>query len=171
MAAMASLHLKTSAALPHSFPKLPKPYAQTALSLPLRRRGAAPIARSAARISASLIEPDGGRLVQLFVPESERESRLKAAAELPRIVLSEIDLQWVHVLSEGWASPLKGFMREAEFLQTLHFNSLRLDDGSVINMSVPIVLAIDEAGKERVGSSASVALVDARDDVVAVLNK
>lgn len=166
MAAMASLHLKASAAHAHSFPKLPKPYAQTSLSLPLRRRRA-----PAARISASLIDPDGGRLVELFVPESEKQSRLELAAGLPRITLSEIDLQWVHVLSEGWASPLKGFMREAEFLQTLHFNSLRLENGSGVNMSVPIVLAIDDAQKDRVGSSASVALVDARDDVVAVLSK
>lgn len=165
MAAIASLHLKTSA---HSIPKLAKPYSPGApsLAVPLRRRRAA-----ATRISASLIEPDGGKLVQLFVPESEKESKLKVASQLPRITLSEIDLQWVHVLSEGWASPLKGFMREAEFLQTLHFNSLRLDNGSVVNMSVPIVLAIDDAQKNRVGSSASVALVDARDDVVAVLSK
>jgi 3'-phosphoadenosine 5'-phosphosulfate synthase len=30
----------------------------------------------------------------------------------------------VQVLAEGWASPLKGFMREREFLQVLHFNTL-----------------------------------------------
>ena len=169
MAAMASLHLKTS---PHSISKLPKPYspaAAAAVALPIRRlRGAS---RSATRISASLIDPDGGRRVELFVPEWEKGSKLKAANELPRITLSEIDLQWVHVLSEGWASPLKGFMREAEFLQTLHFNAIRLDNGSLVNMSVPIVLAIDDAQKTRVGSSASVALVDERDDVVAVLSK
>ncbi|KAL1561787.1 Sigma1B-adaptin [Salvia divinorum] len=165
MAAMASLHLKTH---PHSVSRLPKPYAPAAaVALPLRFRRAA---RSAARISASLIDPDGGRLVELFVPESEKGSRLEAANGLPRITLSEIDLQWVHVLSEGWASPLKGFMREAEFLQTLHFNAIRLESGSLVNMSVPIVLAIDDAQKSRVGSSASVALVDERDDVVAVLS-
>ncbi|XP_057783346.1 ATP sulfurylase 1, chloroplastic-like isoform X1 [Salvia miltiorrhiza] len=165
MAAMASLHLKTSSSHPHSISKLPKPYSPAALRLPLRRRPA-----PATRISASLIDPDGGKLVELFVPESEKNSKLKLASGLPRITLSEIDLQWVHVLSEGWASPLKGFMREAEFLQTLHFNSLRLENGSVVNMSVPIVLAIDDAQKNRVGSSASVALVDDRDDVVAVLS-
>ncbi|KAG6423120.1 hypothetical protein SASPL_113505 [Salvia splendens] len=165
MAAMASLHLKTS---PHSISKLPNPYSPAAaaasVALPIRRL------RGATRISASLIDPDGGRLVELFVPESEKGSKLKAANELPRITLSEINLQWVHVLSEGWASPLKGFMREAEFLQTLHFNAIRLENGSVVNMSVPIVLAIDDAQKSRVGSSASVALVDDRDNVVAVLS-
>ena len=28
------------------------------------------------------------------------------------------------VLGEGWAQPLKGFMREREFLQCQHFNCL-----------------------------------------------
>lgn len=37
---------------------------------------------------------------------------------------SQLDLQWVQVLAEGWASPLKGFMREKEFLQVLHFGNL-----------------------------------------------
>lgn len=36
----------------------------------------------------------------------------------------QLDLQWVQVLSEGWATPLKGFMREKEYLQVLHFGTL-----------------------------------------------
>ncbi|KAH0623576.1 hypothetical protein JD844_006482 [Phrynosoma platyrhinos] len=59
----------------------------------------------------------------------------------------ELDLQWVQVLSEGWATPLKGFMREKEFLQVIHFGTL-LDDG-VINLSIPIVLPISSEDKKR----------------------
>lgn len=36
----------------------------------------------------------------------------------------QLDLQWVQVLSEGWATPLTGFMREREFLQCQHFGCL-----------------------------------------------
>lgn len=36
----------------------------------------------------------------------------------------QLDREWVQVLAEGWASPLKGFMREREFLQVLHFGNL-----------------------------------------------
>lgn len=36
----------------------------------------------------------------------------------------QLDLQWVQVLSEGWATPLKGFMREKEYLQVVHFGTL-----------------------------------------------
>ncbi|XWS13731.1 hypothetical protein CRYUN_Cryun36dG0063300 [Craigia yunnanensis] len=120
-------------------------------------------------VRAGLIEPDGGKLVDLFVAEPERELKKREAALLPRVKLTRIDVQWVHVLSEGWASPLTGFMRESEFLQTLHFNSLRLDDGSFVNMSVPIVLAIDDSQKERIGESNRVALVDSDDNPVAIL--
>lgn len=117
-----------------------------------------------------MIEPDGGNLVELFVKDSNKNEKKKEAMSLPRIKLSRIDLEWVHVLSEGWASPLRGFMRESEFLQTLHFNSLRMDDGSVVNMSVPIVLAIDDLQKGRIGESSKVVLVDSGDNPVAILS-
>lgn len=103
--------------------------------------------------------------------ESLRDVKKREALRMPRIKLSRIDLEWVHVLSEGWASPLRGFMRESEFLQTLHFNSLRLDDGSFVNMSVPIVLAIDDAEKHQIGDSTKVALVDSKDNTIAILSR
>lgn len=106
-----------------------------------------------------------------MVKESDKDSKSIEASKLPKIRLSTVDLQWVHVLSEGWASPLRGFMRESEFLQTLHFNSLRLHDGSFVNMSVPIVLALDDAQKALVGSSTGVALVDEDDYLVAILSE
>ncbi|KAJ0232715.1 ATP-sulfurylase 3 [Hirschfeldia incana] len=122
------------------------------------------------RVRSALIEPDGGKLVELVVPEPRRREKKHEAADLPRVKLTAVDLQWTHVLSEGWASPLRGFMRESEFLQTLHFNSLRLDDGSVVNMSVPIVLAIDDEQKALIGESKSVALVDSDDNPIAILS-
>ncbi|XP_010527712.1 PREDICTED: ATP sulfurylase 1, chloroplastic-like, partial [Tarenaya hassleriana] len=123
-----------------------------------------------AGVRAGLIEPEGGKLVELVVAEPRRQEKKHEAVELPRVGLTDIDLQWVHVLSEGWASPLRGFMRESEFLQTLHFNSLRLDDGSVVNMSVPIVLAIDDEQKARIGESTRVTLVDSENNPIAILN-
>jgi 3'-phosphoadenosine 5'-phosphosulfate synthase len=62
-------------------------------------------------------------------------------------------------------------MRESEFLQTLHFNSLRLENGSVVNMSVPIVLAIDDLQKQGIGESKRVALVDSDDNTIAIFNE
>ncbi|KAH7444870.1 hypothetical protein KP509_02G094800 [Ceratopteris richardii] len=118
---------------------------------------------------AALLEPDGGSLVNAIVPPPDRPARIAEAQRLPRIPLSRIDLEWVHVLSEGWASPLRGFMRQTEYLQALHFNFLRLHDGSIVNMSVPIVLAIDDLQKESLGHSSAVSLVGPNGNLVAIL--
>lgn len=48
-----------------------------------------------------------------------------SCAKRPLIIFVKVDLQWVQVLSEGWATPLTGFMRERQFLQTQHFGCLR----------------------------------------------
>lgn len=82
-----------------------------------------------------------------------------------------MDLEWVHVLSEGWASPLQGFMRESEFLQALHFNSVRCRNGSVVNMSVPVVLAVDDEKRREIGGCERVVLVDDEDKPVAILSE
>lgn len=46
------------------------------------------------------------------------------ARTYPQLEIKEIDLQWVQTLAEGWASPLRGFMRETEYLQALFFGGL-----------------------------------------------
>ena len=61
------------------------------------------------------------------------------------------------VLSEGWATPLSGFMRERELLQCQHFGSL-LDDG-VTNQSIPIVLPVTTEDKDRLADENSFCLV------------
>lgn len=122
-------------------------------------------------IKSSLIEPDGGAVVELVVPESERASRVLEAEPLPKVKLTQIDLEWVHVICEGCASPLKGFMREEEYLQSLHFNCLKIKDGSLVNMSLPIVLAIDDDVKEQIGSSSNVGLLGPNGDLVGILRR
>ncbi|XP_070608345.1 bifunctional 3'-phosphoadenosine 5'-phosphosulfate synthase 2 isoform X1 [Erythrolamprus reginae] len=96
-------------------------------------------------------------VLELFVPENKVEQTWAKAGTLPSVNISKLDLQWVQVLSEGWATPLKGFMREKEYLQVIHFGTLldgmgKIDifklDG-VINLSIPIVLPISTEDKER----------------------
>lgn len=167
MATMSTLFNKTSFLPPNSVYKYQNTQFVPSITLAVKPKRT----HLKLRVSSGLIEPDGGKLVELVVEKSQRDVKKREAQSLPRIKLSKIDLQWVHVLSEGWASPLRGFMRESEFLQTLHFNSLRLEDGSVVNMSVPIVLAIDDAQKHLVGKSTRVALVDPDDNPVAILSE
>ncbi|XP_040217986.1 bifunctional 3'-phosphoadenosine 5'-phosphosulfate synthase 2 isoform X2 [Rana temporaria] len=84
---------------------------------------------------------------ELFVPENRLDEARKEAENLPSVHITKLDLQWVQVLAEGWATPLKGFMREREYLQVMHFNTLL--DGGVINLSIPIVLPVSMEDKEK----------------------
>lgn len=93
---------------------------------------------------------------ELFVPSDEVASYHEAMSVLPSLKISKVDMQWVQVLAEGWASPLKGFMREREYLQTLHFNCLQDTDN--INQSVPIVLPVMDDDKNRLEGLSSVVL-------------
>lgn len=168
MASMAALFIKTPyPSHAHSITKFPNthfaPTFRVSVSVPSGR------IKRRLRVSSGLIEPDGGKLVELLVDEPLKDLKKREALSLPRIKLSSIDLQWVHVLSEGWASPLRGFMRESEFLQTLHFNTLRLQNGSAVNMSVPILLAIDDSQKHLIAESTKVALFDSNNNPVAIL--
>ncbi|EWM28233.1 aps kinase atp sulfurlyase pyrophosphatase fusion protein [Nannochloropsis gaditana] len=136
--------------------------------------------------------PDGGQVVDLHVPPSQLSDKKAEAANLPRVLLTDIDLNWLQTVGEGWAAPLKGFMREGALVQALHHNSLLVDPQNVtghsgilemptdwngyttrdrISMSIPIVLPITDFtkfGVERSGKSA-VALSTKDGVIVAIL--
>ncbi|CAF1382667.1 unnamed protein product [Rotaria magnacalcarata] len=93
---------------------------------------------------------------ELFMDEDTRKNALEEFPNLPKLDITELDLQWVQVLSEGWATPLAGFMRETEYLQCLHFGCLM--KGNVENQTIPIVLPCTTADKERLHSCSIIAL-------------
>lgn len=95
---------------------------------------------------------DVDKLPELYPSDaSEVEVLRKEAESLPTLSINTVELQWVQVLSEGWAYPLRGFMREDEYLQSLHFNTLQsdLDVSYRENQSVPIVLSASTEDKKR----------------------
>lgn len=93
---------------------------------------------------------------ELFV-SPERVDEVRSEAEsLQSLEVTDLDLQWIQVLSEGWAKPLKGFMREKQFLQSQHFNCLL--DNDVSNQSVPIVLPVSTADKLRMEGRPAIVL-------------
>ncbi|KAI2668201.1 Bifunctional 3'-phosphoadenosine 5'-phosphosulfate synthase 1 [Labeo rohita] len=93
---------------------------------------------------------------ELYVHENKLDLAKADAETLPAVEITKVDMQWVQVLAEGWATPLNGFMREREYLQCLHFNCLL--DGGVINLSVPVVLPVSSADKERLDGNTAFAL-------------
>lgn len=71
-----------------------------------------------------------------------------------KVPLTEMDVQWAQVLAEGWASPLKGFMRESEYLSCLHFGTIRDEDGGVHSQAIPIVLSVSDEQKDWLAQNA-----------------
>jgi len=139
----------------------------------------------------ALLPPDGGMDWQ---PPAYSTYSTAAAVKFPQVLLNDIDLQWVQCIGEGWAAPLKGFMREGVLLQSLHFNSMltdplgltgnadfterqtnfddystKLQMGERVDMSVPIVLPITAATQKMIEGSKQVTLVSPTGKPVAVL--
>lgn len=63
------------------------------------------------------IEKFSNPIRELFVPESKLASTKVEAETLQSVEINELDVQWLQILAEGWASPLTGFMREYQYLQ------------------------------------------------------
>lgn len=97
-----------------------------------------------------VVPPKQKRLLELFVAPEESAAKKAEAAGLTKLPIDKLTMQWLQVLAEGWASPLTGFMREKEFLKTLHFNATSPNN----NMSVPIVCPSTAAQKATIEAAA-----------------
>ena len=54
----------------------------------------------------------------LIVSDPTKKAALLAEAEtLPKALLGDIEINWLQVIGEGWAAPLKGFLREGPLMQ------------------------------------------------------
>jgi len=138
--------------------------------------------------------PDGDEIIDLHVPSKLVSSRKAEANTLPKALITDIDLNWLQTIGEGWAAPLKGFMREGTLLQTLHFNSILIDPYNItgsyavnerttefndlvppppvrVSMSVPIVLPCTGYTKHQIEKSGkkAVALTDKDGKIWAIL--
>lgn len=114
---------------------------------------------------------DDEPIPELFVPEHLKASVEAEAKTLPSISITTVELQWLQVLAEGWAHPLKGFMREKEYLQALHFNCVLSEDETMReNQSIPIVLSVSEEDKTKLDGVSALSL-SYEGRLVAVLRK
>ena len=49
-------------------------------------------------------------MAELFVKPEEKDAAVAEAKTLPSLDISPLDMEWLQVLSEGWASPMKGYI-------------------------------------------------------------
>ncbi|XP_065086899.1 bifunctional 3'-phosphoadenosine 5'-phosphosulfate synthase isoform X1 [Ochlerotatus camptorhynchus] len=114
---------------------------------------------------------DDEPIPELFVPDHLKASVEAEAKTLPSFSITTVELQWLQVLAEGWAHPLKGFMREKEYLQALHFNCMLSEDETMReNQSIPIVLSVSDDDKNRLDGVSALSLSH-EGRIVAVLRK
>lgn len=74
---------------------------------------------------------------ELFVTGSEKSELLRRINTISRLNINQVDLQWVQVLSEGWATPLSGFMREKEYVECI-FNGTTAGNKYLISFTTYI---------------------------------
>src|ERR1041385_3510670 len=111
----------------------------------------------------SLIEPYRGSLVDLLVPNAERESIISHAARLPRIQLTQRNLCDLELLATGAFSPLKTFMNNKDHRSVVH--DMRLADGTLF----PIPITLPVASTEHISEGAEIVLADDHNDLLAIM--
>lgn len=109
--------------------------------------------------------PHGGRLINRVPEGAAREELLLRAPKLPRVRLNPRQLSDVEMIAVGAFSPLEGFMGSRDYAAVLE--NERLAGGTV--WTIPVTLAVSEETKRSVGNAEAVALTDADDRIVAVL--
>jgi len=121
------------------------------------------IAAQTTERQARLIEPYGGRLVDLLVPAEELEAARAHANTLPSIQLSDRALCDLELLATGAFSPLDRFMGRADYERVLA--EMRLADGTIFPIPVTLpVERIDDLHYDR-----EIALRDNKNNLLAVL--
>jgi sulfate adenylyltransferase len=113
--------------------------------------------------TSDLVEPYGGRLVDLLAPPEERERLLNLAATLPRIQLSERAICDLELLATGGFSPLETFMYRADYQRVVE--EMRLAKGTLFPL--PVTLPVSKSTPLKLDTD--VALVDSYNNLLATL--
>jgi sulfate adenylyltransferase len=102
-----------------------------------------------------LIAPYGGRLVQAFVPATERQALHKEIKDLAQVELSLAELRDLEMLACGAYSPLSGFMNQATYRSVC--DRWKLPEGLAWGM--PITLGVTQEVARTLKPGTKVALV------------
>lgn len=114
----------------------------------------------------SLIAPHGGKLVDREARGAERETLLRASANLQSVTINaraEADLELIAI---GALSPLEGFLGEADYLSVR--DNLRLANGLVWSIPITLSASAEERAKLNVGDDVALKTRDGK--LVAVLH-
>jgi len=113
--------------------------------------------------TSTLIEPYGGRLVDLTIPEQALEETKARASTMLSIGLTERSVCDLELLATGAFSPLDRFMGEASYGRVIE--ELRLEDGHIF--PIPITLPYD--GKDPIQLDQEIVLRDQKNEILAIM--
>ncbi|MHC4504766.1 MAG: bifunctional sulfate adenylyltransferase/adenylylsulfate kinase [Planctomycetota bacterium] len=122
-------------------------------------RGAA----GSARRETLLVEPYGGKLVDLVVRGEERGELRRRAGELPSLQLSPRSACDLELMATGALSPLEGFMGSADYARVLE--DMRLADGTLF--PIPVTLPVRKG--DGLGLGEKVALRSPHNELLAIM--
>lgn len=110
-----------------------------------------------------LIPPYGGNLVDLTVPEDEKDGLIKYSSRLSSLQLSERSICDLELLSTGGFSPLDRFMTQDDYQNVM--DNMRLGSGAIF--PIPITLPINSSS--GISSGEEIALRNAKNDLLAIM--
>ncbi len=114
-----------------------------------------------------LIEPHGGKLVDLVVDESTATELKAQSKDWPSWDLTDRQMCDIELLLNGAFSPLRGFMSRAEYESVCR--DMRLLDANSTLWPIPITLGVSEEFGDKLSSGDRVALRDPEGVMLAVL--
>lgn len=117
-------------------------------------------------IHGDWVEPYGGELVDLMVEPQRREVLKDLALNLPELVLNERQMCDLELLGIGAFSPLRGFLRRADYESVL--DRMRLQDGML--WPIPICLDISKTHAKSLEAGQSLALRDPEGFLLAIMH-
>ena len=115
------------------------------------------------RATNDLMEPYGGRLVNLLIDGEERAELIAYATRLPSRQLSTRSLCDLELLAVGAFSPLDRFMGHADYASVV--DHMRLSNGTLF--PIPVTLPVGNADGLALGED--LALRNAKNELVAVM--
>lgn len=110
-----------------------------------------------------LIEPYGGKLIDLLVPFEERDEWHAYAANLPRVQISLRNVCDLELMATGGFSPVQRFMGKEDYLSVLE--TMRLADGMLFPL--PITLPVGEDTNMKLDGE--ITLADQNNNLLAIL--
>jgi sulfate adenylyltransferase len=112
-----------------------------------------------------MIDPHGGKLINLYVNETERERYQEGITKLPKVILDDKNISDLEMIASGAMSPLTGFMTQDDYKSVV--DTMHLKSGII--WSLPITLAVKEEIIRKIDKAEEVCLMDHNQNALAIL--